>query len=501
MLAWIPLLLIGLASTPLLGQDRPPNGDFEDGTVGQPPPSWTVPTPDGFQAAITDQGCIEGVQCAVITGSADIAPGSIGVLRTSVDGARYLLRRIRLRAAVRVESGSSAQMWLRVDTATGGRSFLENMSDRPIRTTQWAYYTIDAPVAADTSAVVFGVFLSTPGKVWFDDVTIEIQGEIRSEPSERASPLTDAGLENLVAFTKLAGYVRYFHPSDQAAVADWETFLIDGVRQAEGASSSQELASVLEEMFTPVAPTVRVHMTGDDPPPAPELSRNTENAIRVTRWFHTGLGIATAGGVYSSIRRTAAIFNNQLPADYGDPATTYNAALARGVSARVATTLYADNSGTLPHQNSVASTDIWDRTVDDRATRLANVIITWNVFQHFYPHMDITEVDMPGELRRALRSAAEDTDATDFLVTMRKLVAAMRDGHGIVVDSGTAVSTVPLVWAWVENGLSVVRVKDPQGQGVQPGEISFLSRERQPAQAKEDQSSHSTSAEPALTTP
>ncbi|HXU32474.1 MAG TPA: hypothetical protein VN851_18050, partial [Thermoanaerobaculia bacterium] len=38
-------------------------------------------------------------------------------------------------------------------------------------------------------------------------------------------PVTEQGLANLTALTRLIGYVRYFHPSDQAAAlsnADWD---------------------------------------------------------------------------------------------------------------------------------------------------------------------------------------------------------------------------------------------------------------------------------------
>jgi hypothetical protein len=59
------------------------------------------------------------------------------------------------------------------------------MSDRPIRSAEWAYYTIEALVAADVSNIVFGVLLPTPGKVWFDDATLEVIGELLSPPKRK----------------------------------------------------------------------------------------------------------------------------------------------------------------------------------------------------------------------------------------------------------------------------------------------------------------------------
>ena len=109
----------------------------------------------------------------------------------------------------------------------------------------------------------------------------------------RADPI-----DNLIAFTRLLGYVRYFHPSDQAAAADWEKFAIEAVPVVETARTPAELAEALENRFRPVAPSVRVYRTGQRPSwaaPAPKP--------HVIAWRHFGVG----GGegppsIYSSRR-------------------------------------------------------------------------------------------------------------------------------------------------------------------------------------------------------
>jgi hypothetical protein len=37
----------------------------------------------------------------------------------------------------------------------------------------------------------------------------------------------------MMAYAKLFGYIRHFHPSDEAARTDWNQFAIDGVRGVE----------------------------------------------------------------------------------------------------------------------------------------------------------------------------------------------------------------------------------------------------------------------------
>ncbi len=469
----LAVLLVSLvlgAVAVLPAQSLLANGGFETGVVGEPPPSWVAIEREGFRFAVTDEGCIEGSQCAVITADPSISPGAIGVLRSSIVGPDLAARRVRFRAAARVEAGATAQMWMRVDRPDGGFSFFDNMANRPIRGTSWTYYTIDATVDIEATNVLFGIFLRTPGTAWFDDATLEVTDELLTEPAEGPRPFSDEGLENVVAFGKLAGYVRYFHPSDQATEADWDTFLIQGVRQVEGAATPQDLASRLQAIFDPVAPTVRVYVSGADKSEPSELRLSAVQADSVTRWFHRGLGIGTITPSYNSSRQSARISNGEIPASHGNPFDVYEAPLARGISARVPTSLFSAEGRTLPRRDLRAASEPWARTLRDRATRLVNVIITWNVLQHFYPYFHITEVDMPSELRRALSAAAEQNSRRDFLATMDRLVAAVKDGHGDVTDRGEPIYTVPLVWRRVDGQVIVVRVKDAQGQEVKPGD-------------------------------
>lgn len=466
------LLLSAILAAPLAAQlIRPPNGDFESGPLGAPAPSWNFASSGGpgFTGLLTGDGCQQGAKCVVITGPANPVANSFGVLSASFPGSTFARRRIRYRAAVRVEgAAASAQMWLRVDRTGGGNSFFDNMGNRPIRSGAWAYYNIEAVVGADTLGVVFGVFLTTPGKAFFDDVTFEVLGDVRSETPEGPRPLSDTGLENVYAFARLAGYVRYFHPSDQAAELDWETFIIEGARKVEDAASPAELAERFQSMFGPIAPTLRVFPDGEDPPVPPELKRSELSPLRLARWAHAGIALESAS--YQSRRLFVAATGDTLPAGYVDPASPYEAQIGAGLTVRLPVSLYADSTGTLPKLPNTLSTDIWQRTVSDRATRFANVIITWNLFQHFYPNFDVFEIDTHTALRNALRSAAENEGPADFAITMRRLVATTRDGHGSVTYSRPAFYGVPLVWAMAGEQLIIARIKDAQDQNVQRGD-------------------------------
>ncbi len=67
--------------------------------------------------------------------------------------------------------------------------------------------------------------------------------------------------EAFKTFAKAYGYVKYFHPSDEAANIDWNAFAIYGVQQIAHGSSQEELISTLNRLFQPIAPSVKFYNT------------------------------------------------------------------------------------------------------------------------------------------------------------------------------------------------------------------------------------------------
>ena len=455
-------LLIVAASS---AQVKPANAGFEHGDSGSVPAGWFVPSSlaqAGFGAKLVEEGCRTG-RCAVITPAPQPPQGTFGNLMQMVPADGYQLKRIRLRAAIRVEGAQTrAQMWLRIDRADHTSAFLENMNRNPVTSPEWKTYDIDADVPEEASAIAIGFMLFGPGTAWVDDVSLDITGEIIKEKSEPARPLGAQELANLVAFARLYGYVRFFHPSDQAAATDWDTFAIEGVRAMAGPRSSTELAAALKKIFQPIAPSVEVYESGKRPKTVP-LPAGPE----MVRYKHTGVGLLVPAGVYTpyrSDRPKTSAEGQTLP----EP---FTAELTPGVSATVPLALYADASGSLPHADAPAPPKAYQRTVDDRATRLAAVIIAWNVFEHFYPYFDVVKTDWTAELPKALRTASSDSGVIDFTKTLQRLVAALKDGHGGVMPPRQPPFTQPPVTMdWIEGQFVVTRVQKGKAEGVAPGD-------------------------------
>lgn len=430
---------------------------FEQGTVGKAPPNWIVlPTVAGagYTVEITNQGPKEGKQCLSITLGTRKGNG-FGNIFQEIDATHFRGKRIKYRAAVRYDRGSEAgqaQLWMRIDRAGGAESILENMSRRPITSSTWAFYDIPMNVPTDATNISIGMMLVGGGRAWLDAASLGLS-DANEPPVVKPRALEGRGLENLVAFSKLLGYVRHFHPSDAVEAADWNGFAMAGVTAVEAAQSPTELAAKLDAFFRPLAPTIRVFPTGKAPTEPVKFGTGSQ----LVAWEHIGFGggtLPTGQNMYRSRRAFTA-------GTTIDPKSIVKADLGGGVSCEVPTVLFAANGKALPATGEpvVPKGVRSEPTGDDRTTRLAAVALGWNVFEHFYPYFDVVKVDWPSALSSGLTSAATDANQQAFLGTLRRLVGAAQDGHGFVGHADDdRIASPPLLADWVEGKLVVTQV-------------------------------------------
>ncbi|HET9299796.1 MAG TPA: S41 family peptidase [Candidatus Polarisedimenticolaceae bacterium] len=106
-------------------------------------------------------------------------------------------------------------------------------------------------------------------------------------------------IENVAAFARLYGVVRYFYPADAVTSVDWDRYAVVGVSRVRGAKNDAALEASLEELFDPLGPGLRI---GKRLPPAPPAGA-IDPALVV--WSYQGPGIerSTERSPYSA-RRT-----------------------------------------------------------------------------------------------------------------------------------------------------------------------------------------------------
>jgi hypothetical protein len=159
------------------------NGDFEE-LDGDKPIDWELPGPgaNNYRFSVDKGNAASGEACILIDSTESSTLMGFAALNRLLDPTPYRGKRIRYRAAVRVESTKKgrAQMWLRCDAKNeDGETVmqaLDNMQNRPIKDSQWQHYEIVADVLEDTENVLIGVLVIGQAKVWFDDVSVEVVG-------------------------------------------------------------------------------------------------------------------------------------------------------------------------------------------------------------------------------------------------------------------------------------------------------------------------------------
>lgn len=111
-------------------------------------------------------------------------------------------------------------------------------------------------------------------------------------------------IENLKAFTKLYGYVRWFHPSDEAQTIDWDKFACYGSQIVENAPNSTALKDSLLKLFSPIAPSLQIYSKSEDYNlDSVSYIPETGNNIYPVYWQHLGVKLnKTPADIYKSVR-------------------------------------------------------------------------------------------------------------------------------------------------------------------------------------------------------
>lgn len=455
---------------------------FEKGKGGSIPGGWIVPT-KGWKAEIVEGGAVGEKSVRLFV--PDVSDASFGNLMRIVDATPYRGRHVKLTAKIRLDEKQNqgqAQMWLRVDRPNETMGAFDNMGNRPIKSTTWKDATIELDVEDDAQQLALG-FMSVGGTaaIYIDAVSLVVSGEAKpalpKQPASEPKALSERGTQNLVAAARLLSYVRFFHPSDQAAgVKAWDHFAVNVMERAEPAKDAKELAEQLRLAFEPVAPTLQVWSGGVEQ--APALPPAPEGAKKIAQWRHLGAGTVGTikGNIYQSRVELIDREEKGAPAgeEYADSFVIKD--LGGGVSARLAIRAFADADGALPHGKTP---ERWTATdggltlvAENRSTRLAGVATAWGIFQHFYPYFDVIKTDWDAALAPALRKAAEDKTPFDYLYTLRELVAQLHDGHGNVTNMGIrAKSILPLALEWIGHDLVVVGKHPTVSNDVRVGDV------------------------------
>lgn len=326
---------------------------------------------------------------------------TMGTISQGIDAAPWRGREIKLKAAARIDGKESQRrgyLWLRVDRPNNRPGFFNNMRDHPIRSSQWKEYEIQGAVDRDALSVVFGGILENGERMALDDFKL-----LAKDKKGRWKPVTiqNPGFEEA---------------EPEKAPAAWTALSRGYLYKVSEQNPAQGKKSLVIE------------------PPTIKLSE---------RLFEKIPAIGEA----------------------------IDKRLAHGLACSIPLALYSNGKETLGKNKryplekwtkALVAKKIEDWSAGNEFIRLADVIIAWNVFQHFYPYFDVVGGDWDAELTLALRKSLRDQTERDFFNTLSLMVAHLRDGHGNVYSTTLpAQAGLPIAVEWVENEVVVTAARSP----------------------------------------
>ncbi len=294
-----------------------------------------------------------------------------------------------------VKGSGTGHFWARVDKTDNSMGFFNNMDDSPITTTQWTDFEITGRVDADAKRLVVGGFLQGDGEFWLDNLTLTIK---------------DGGAGKTI-------YANNFN--------NYKT----------GVTDTGMLTNYPKSLYV-------LSIVADAREPGEKwVSIKSKEAAKTSTVKHTTLFKGyPAVGEYVSKEIGSGLKIVMPIALYGDEKQTYPAADASKLKQL---TTAVEGMGS-------------KMSGDSLYTRLADVMITWNVFQHFFLYFDFAKTDWLHDLDDALTQAYRDKDADDFQKNLEMLTAKLKDGH-IRVNRPASKERyyLPITWEWVQNRLVI----------------------------------------------
>ena len=282
---------------------------------------------------------------------------------------------------------------------------------------------------------------------------------------------TNHKVKNIQSFAKVYGYVRWFYPGDESAKINWDKFAVYGVKKVENAKDEKELQQVLLGLFKPVAPSIQIEnerqtRTFD----LKSITPKDTFGLKRVAWKHYGVYLGHQSNIYRSTRINRDTVTENNPLIKINHIAKIGEFISKDIGNHLICTmplaLYCDKKHTFPiseantlkqlteQLDNTAKKPVNEQThlftspfqqysnveaqndqvpgTSDLGVRLANVIIAWNVFQHFYPYFDVVHVDWEKELEQALNEVYEGKTEADYFKVLSRMVAKLEDGHGVV---------------------------------------------------------------------
>lgn len=288
--------------------------------------------------------------------------------------------------------------WFSVVRPNNQRGFFKNTENEETNNKNWNTFSIKGKIDKDANSITFGAYLVDAGKYAVDDISLKIEG------------------------------VEVYQ-------SDFENEDLDQEPTSIKFSTGRSSIANAKYLFTVKQEGNNKYLLLESP-----LNVSKPDSVNLNLFEkHSRFGEYAEKEIGSNLKIIVPL------ALYGSKSFTYP---------------ILDSARTSNHL-SVINNNVYDLDAKSLYFRLGSLINTWNVFQHFYPYFDIAKTNWEEDLRIALKEVYQNKDAADYLKTLKKLTAKLKDGH-ISVSSATNQNLYlpPIAWKWGGEKLIITAVLD-----------------------------------------
>lgn len=247
--------------------------------------------------------------------------------------------------------------------------------------------------------------------------------------------IQDKRVLNLVAFTRAYGYIRYFHPIDKSNTINWDYFLLSNLCKVINCENNKDLKDSLIRLFKPITPLV--NFTLRKPNNKSKKLKNTDTII-----FHQYRGVNTSQYSYLLFKNYQVQIHNN---DFVDTSLfnlfpNYREKLCK----QIIPGLYINFSLALNKlQQKSFDENLYERDrsiyyngiTENQIKALIDVMVFWNIIQHFYPYHAESNMNWERALETTIRLVLTDASTTSSEKYIFMLGKEMKDGHFRVMNN------------------------------------------------------------------
>ncbi len=330
---------------------------------------------------------------------------------------KYAGKNITLRGYVKTEKviAGYAGLWMRQDGEAGMLEF-DNMNNRGLKGDQdWTLCEITLPLNPQTKKINIGGLLVGDGTMWFDDLSLDIDGKPLDQAGAKiekvygadADKEFDTGsnvtienvktaqIQELAWLGKIWGFLKYHHPSIAAGNHNWDYELfrvLPAVLQAKDKKARSKIYLDWIEKLGPIPSGTTCTSPDKD-----KLAYQTNfDWLRDNQAFSPTL-----------IEKLNHIYNNRNQEEH------YYIGMAPGVGNPI-----------FKQENAYANFE-----TPDAGYRLLALFRYWNAIEYFFPYKDIITEDWEKVLTNFIPTFVKANDALTYRLAALELIAKISDTH------------------------------------------------------------------------